>query len=138
MSNQLRIVMAQLNLLVGDIKGNTELVVETAKQARFHYGAHAIVFPELTLTGYPPEDLLLRQEIIFRIDAALEEIFSRVSDIDIILGYPYRVDNKLYNMAAVIRDGEIVASYNKQLLPNYSVFDEKRYFEGDDNPCLYA
>ena len=136
MSRQLRIIMAQLNLLVGDIKSNTESVIEAAKEARFHYGAHVIVFPELSLTGYPPEDLLLRSDMTERIQVALDEILERTSGIDIVIGYPKREGAILYNAASVLRDGKIVKSYYKQSLPNYSVFDEKRYFTPGNQACV--
>jgi len=128
MSRQLRIIMAQLNLLVGDIRSNTESIIDAVKEARFHHGAHVIVFPELTLTGYPPEDLLLRPDLTSRIQSALGEILERAQGIDVIVGYPKREGSALYNAASVLRDGNIVKTYYKQLLPNYSVFDEKRYF----------
>lgn len=136
MSRQLRIIMAQLNLLVGDIKSNTESIIEAAKEARFHYGAHVIVFPELSLTGYPPEDLLLRSDMTERIQVALDEILERTSGIDIVIGYPKREGAILYNAASVLRDGKIVKSYYKQSLPNYSVFDEKRYFTPGNQACV--
>ena len=132
----LKISLAQLNLLVGDIAGNSKKVMNAAIYARDKQGAHAVAFPELTLTGYPPEDLLLRSELIERVELALEEICQEVKGIDIILGYPKCQDGKLYNAAGVIRDGEIIAEYFKSLLPNYSVFDEKRYFEAGDQPCV--
>jgi len=128
--------MAQLNLLVGDIKSNTENIIEAAKEARFHYGAHVIVFPELSLTGYPPEDLLLRSDLTERIQVALDEILERTSGIDIIIGYPKREGAILYNAASVLRDGKIVKTYYKQSLPNYSVFDEKRYFTPGNQACV--
>ncbi len=132
----LKISLAQLNLLVGDISGNGKRVIDAARFARDQQGAHAVVFPELTLTGYPPEDLLLRYEFIERVELALEEICREVRGIDIILGYPRCQDGKLYNAAGVIRDGEIISEYFKALLPNYSVFDEKRYFEAGTEPCV--
>ncbi len=110
--------------------------MDAAIKARDGQGAHAIVFPELTLTGYPPEDLLLRSELIKRVEQALEDICREVIGIDIVLGYPRCQDGKLYNAAGVIRDGEIIAEYFKALLPNYSVFDEKRYFEAGTEPCV--
>ena len=136
MSRQLRIIMAQLNMLVGDIKSNTEIIIEAAKEARFHYGAHVIVFPELTLTGYPPEDLLLRFDMNERIQVALGEILERTSGIDVIIGYPKREGANLYNAASVLRDGNIIKTYYKQSLPNYSVFDEKRYFTPGNQACV--
>jgi NAD+ synthase (glutamine-hydrolysing) len=121
---------------VGDIAGNSKKVVDAAIYARDEQGAHAVVFPELTLTGYPPEDLLLRSELIERVEQTLDEICQEIKGIDVILGYPRCQDGKLYNAAGVIRDGEVVAEYFKALLPNYSVFDEKRYFEAGDQPCV--
>ncbi len=132
----LRIALAQLDLLVGDVAGNTRRVIEAARQARDEQGAHAILFPELTLTSYPPEDLLLRDELHERVEAALERLCREVRGIDLVLGYPRRRDGALFNAAGVIRDGRIVAEYYKALLPNYSVFDEKRYFEPGGDPCV--
>ncbi|MCP3670070.1 MAG: NAD+ synthase [Gammaproteobacteria bacterium] len=132
----LKISLAQLNLLVGDIAGNSRQIMDAAIFARDQQGAHAIVFPELTLTGYPPEDLLLRSELLERVEQALDEIAREVYGVDIILGYPRCQDGKLFNAAGVIRDGEIIAEYFKALLPNYSVFDEKRYFESGTEPCV--
>ncbi len=124
----LRISLAQINLLVGDMPGNAERVVAAARYARDVHKAHAVVFPELTLTGYPPEDLLLRPELVVRVEKALHHICRLAQGIDIILGYPRRRGESLYNALGWIRDGAIRAEYFKQLLPNYSVFDEKRYF----------
>jgi len=132
----LKITLAQLNLLVGDLSGNSRKVIDAALYARDIQGAHAIMFPELTLTGYPPEDLLLRSELIERVEQALDEILREVRGIYIILGYPRAQDGKLYNAAGVIRNGEIIAEYFKALLPNYSVFDEKRYFASGTEPCV--
>ena len=126
--------MAQPNLLVGDIFGNVGRIIDMASLARDEQQSDAVVFPELSLTSYPPEDLLLRPELIDRVERALERICSSVEGIDVILGYPRSVEGKLYNAAGVIRDGEIVAEYHKQCLPNYSVFDEKRYFDPGYNP----
>ncbi len=132
----LKISLAQLNFLVGDVVGNGRRVMDAAIYARDEQGAHAIIFPELTLTGYPPEDLLLRTELIKRVEQVLEEICREITGIDIILGYPRCQDGKLYNAAGVVRDGKIIAEYFKALLPNYSVFDEKRYFEPGVDPCV--
>lgn len=133
----LKISLAQINLKVGDVQGNAERVLEAMRIARDQQQAHAVVFPELTLTGYPPEDLLLRPELIERVEGELARICSVCSGIDLILGYPRCKDGKLYNAAGVIREGQIVAEYFKTLLPNYSVFDEKRYFESGDRPCVF-
>ena len=124
----LRIVMAQLNLLVGDVVGNTRRVIECCHRARDKMDAQAIVFPELTLTGYPPEDLLLRPVLYTRVREGLEHIRKEVTGIHVIVGHPYQARDDLFNAATVLRDGEILGRYSKQHLPNYSVFDEKRYF----------
>ncbi len=127
-----RIQIAQLNLLVGDVAGNAERVIAVAGQARAA-GVDLVVFPELTLTGYPPEDLLLRPELLQRVESALERIQRETArsapGMALVLGYPRSAVGGLYNVAGVIRDGAMVAEYAKQQLPNYSVFDEKRYFQ---------
>lgn len=124
---QLSICLAQLNLLVGDISGNTHQVIEASEQA-VAQGADAIVFPELTLTGYPPEDLLLRPSLDLRVQDALDQILAAKLDIHVVIGYPKTIDGHLYNMAGVIHQGKLLGEYAKQQLPNYQVFDEKRYF----------
>lgn len=136
MTKKLRIVMAQLNMLVGDIEGNAEKVIAAAERARDAYSADVIVFPELTLTGYPPEDLLLRPGLYTRVLAALETINLAVRDIDIVLGYPHAAAGGIYNAASLLRADTTVATYHKQHLPNYSVFDEKRYFAAGSEPCV--
>lgn len=132
-----RISLAQIDLLVGDIRGNADRVLAAMRVARDQQQAHAVVFPELTLTGYPPEDLLLRPELIARVETELQRLCRECRGIDVILGYPKCQDGKLYNAAGVIRDGVVIAEYFKSLLPNYSVFDEKRYFESGDRPCVF-
>ncbi|MFO7592877.1 MAG: NAD+ synthase [Pseudomonadota bacterium] len=136
--NTLRIVMAQLNMLVGDIEGNAAKVIAAAERARDEFAADAIVFPELTLTGYPPEDLLLRPGLYTRVLAALEQINLKVRDIDIILGHPHAAAGGFYNAASLLRADTTEATYHKQHLPNYSVFDEKRYFASGSEPCVVA
>ena len=132
----LRIALAQIDLLVGDIDGNVGRVVATAAQARDSLRADVVVFPELTLTGYPPEDLLLRPEFDQRVAQGVEQLCSMVSGVKVVVGYPRIRDGKRYNAAGVIGDGRVVAEYSKALLPNYSVFDEKRYFEPGGAPCV--
>ncbi len=136
MSRSLRIVMAQIDLLVGDIDGNAEKIIAAAATARDALNAQAIVFPELTLSGYPPEDLLLRPGFNRRVDAALARITGQVHGIDVILGHPRQAESGLYNAASLLRDGVVVATYDKFELPNYSVFDEKRYFSTGNQPCV--
>jgi NAD+ synthase (glutamine-hydrolysing) len=132
----LRILVAQANPLVGDVPGNARLVLDLARRARDRHGAGLVVFPELTLTGYPPEDLLLRPELTRRVDAALADLCPQLTGISVLLGYPRRRDGALFNLAGLIRDGRLVAEYAKQELPNYGVFDEKRYFEPGREPCV--
>jgi len=127
-STTLRIAVAQLNLLVGDIPGNTERIIASAVTARDQQQADVIVFPELTLTGYPPEDLLLRPSLKKRVDQAIQQLFS-VPGITMVVGAPLHTEQGLSNAALVIRDGAFLATYAKQELPNHAVFDERRYFE---------
>ncbi len=132
----LRLALAQMNLLVGDIAGNTERVIATAKRARDELQAHAVVFPELTLTSYPPEDLLLRPALAGQVRAAIARLQSEVAGIDLIVGHPQGEGGKLFNACSLIRDGRTLATYRKHLLPNYSVFDEARYFSPGISPCV--
>ncbi len=132
----LRIALAQADLLVGDIEGNAELVLQRSAQARDALGADLVVFPELTLTGYPPEDLLLRPGLYLRIQRAVERIRHEISGIDVLLGLPCRTGEATYNAAFLLHDGTLVARCYKENLPNYAVFDEKRYFQKGHNPCL--
>ena len=136
MSQTLRVVMAQLNLRVGDVHGNVERLIEAAKSARDQWQADVILFPELALCGYPPEDLLLRSSMQLRIEQGLRRLRDEVRGIYMVVGYPWLEDDKRYNAAAVIADGELLVSYYKQQLPNYRVFDEKRYFDAGDQPCV--
>jgi NAD+ synthase (glutamine-hydrolysing) len=136
MANRLKIAMAQLNMVVGDVTGNANKIIESAKNARFHLGADCIVFPELALTGYPPEDLLLRPGFQRQVLKALEVIRNNVTGIDVVFGYPEPSNDGLYNSACLVRDGEIVATYRKHILPNYGVFDEKRYFIAGSEPAV--
>jgi NAD+ synthase (glutamine-hydrolysing) len=134
---KLRIAIAQVNLLVGDIAGNARRVLETARRARDELRAQAVVFPELTLAGYPPEDLIQRPGFIKQIDYALRELASEVHGIDVVLGFPEKQTGLPYNSAAVLRDGAIHKVYRKHALPNYGVFDEKRYFLPGTEPCVF-
>lgn len=129
----LRVAMAQLDMLVGDIAKNTQSVIDEAKKARDEKKADVIVFPELTLTGYPPEDLLLRPSLDPRIESALQRILNEVYDIYVVVGYPRRIDGELFNCAGVIYQGKQLLEYAKQELPNFLVFDDKRYFSEGSN-----
>ncbi len=129
-------VMAQLNFLVGDIDSNTALIIESAKTAIREHSADLLAFPELALTGYPPEDLLFRPSLSIRIEKALNRIRHENLPIYLVVGYPEKVNDKLYNSLTIIHAGELLANYRKQHLPNYQVFDEQRYFEKGDDACL--
>ncbi len=127
----MRIALAQVNCTVGDIDGNTALILQGLARAG-EAGAHLVVFPELAVFGYPPKDLLLREDLVERNVKAVERIASRCKDIAAVVGY-VQPDSSgqgrgLYNAAAVCRDGSVAASYAKMLLPTYDVFDETRYF----------
>ena len=136
MGSVLRIALAQINPLVGAIETNATAIVQAATEARDRHQADLAVFPELTLTGYPPEDLLLRPGLYRRVRSALATIQAQVRGIDLVFGLPTQVEQTTYNSAILLRDGELVASYRKQLLPNYLVFDEKRYFSRGDTACV--
>ncbi len=133
MADELRIALAQMNAAVGDIEGNAAKVEELAARAR-DAGAQLVVFPELTLTGYPPEDLLLKRGFLRRAQAALEGL--AVSGVTAIVGWPENDGGHVYNAAAAVADGEVRAVYRKLLLPNYGVFDERRWFEPGDGPVV--
>ena len=126
MPDDLRIALAQMNAVVGDIEGNAARVEQLAAEAR-DTGAQLVVFPELTLTGYPPEDLLLKRSFLRRAQAALEGL--EIGGITAIVGWPEQADGRAHNAAAVVADGQVRAVYRKLLLPNYGVFDERRWFE---------
>ncbi len=133
----LNILMAQMNTFVGDFEGNAAKVIEAIGEADSANGTSIVIFPELTLSGYPPEDLLLRPSIELRVEQALQKILAAMDgESYAVLGYPRREKGALYNAAGVLHRGKIVAEYRKQCLPNYQVFDEKRYFTTGSEPCV--
>ena len=132
----LRLVMAQIDLLVGDISANSERVIESAQRARDELGADLVVFPELTLTGYPPEDLLLRPGLQLLVDEALDRIRAEISGIHVLVGHPEQTSAGRFNTASLIFQGEILARCRKHHLPNFGVFDEKRYFVSGEGFCV--
>ena len=137
MTHDFCLVMGQINPIVGDIKGNVKKIIAAANKARDTLNADLIIFPELTLTGYPPEDLLLRPGLIKRIEKGLDKLKKKIDGIAIIVGHTDGLAREdFYNAASFIADGECVATYYKQHLPNYSVFDEKRYFVAGKAPCV--
>jgi NAD+ synthase (glutamine-hydrolysing) len=123
----LRLALAQIDARVGDIDGNAETIRERTAAAR-EAGAELVLFPELALTGYPPEDLLLKEHFLRRAREALEALAAETRDIVALVGFPERTED-VYNALAVLADGEIAAIYRKTMLPNYGVFDEERYFQ---------
>jgi len=131
----LKIALAQINPIVGNMAANSHTIIQAAARARDSLGADVIVFPELSVTGYPPEDLLLRKDFIAQAERALLEIAAQLKGIDVVLGYPELLAGKLYNSAVVLQDGEIIAVYRKNRLPNYGVFDEQRYFTAGTGDC---
>ncbi len=135
---RIRIALAQIDLLVGAVRENARRIVEASCHARDALEAALIVFPELTLAGYPPEDLLLRQDFLDQIEQSLSDIAERTRGIDVVLGFPERAGGgALFNSAAVLRDGGIHKIYRKHVLPNYGVFDEKRHFTSGDQACVF-
>lgn len=133
---QLNLVMAQLNFLVGDIEGNADKVIANALHAEKEFNADLVIFPELCLTGYPPEDLLLRPGLYLRLNAALRKIQDAVKKTSIIIGYPSQTTDGVYNSGTLIEGGQIISTHYKEFLPNYSVFDEKRYFKPGCSPTV--
>lgn len=133
----LRIAIAQINPCVGDIDGNTKKIVSYALRAQKKLKADIVVFPEMAVTGYPPEDLLLRNELYIEVQKSLEFIRKKVKNIHIIVGHPTIFKNQKYNAASIIYNGKILLTYHKQQLPNYGVFDEKRYFAAGTKPAIF-
>ena len=133
----LRIALAQINLCVGDIRGNTGKIIEYIQMARENFHADMVIFPELAVTSYPPEDLLYRRALYVQIDKALKEITSNSGNIKIVIGHPYKAGENTYNACSLISDNKITHTYLKQELPNYGVFDEKRYFEPGTESCIF-
>jgi NAD+ synthase (glutamine-hydrolysing) len=133
MLNALRVAMAQINTTVGDLDGNRRKVLHYLRRARAQ-GADVVVFPELAVTGYPPEDLLLKPAFIDANERSLELIADEVGDEIVIIGFADHDEDDIYNAAAVLHAGEIVAVYRKMFLPNYGVFDENRYFAPGAQP----
>ena len=139
MRDSLRIAMAQFDFPVGDVAGNRERIARMIAEARDEYAADIVLFPELALCGYPPEDLLYRPSFLRDCEAALNEIAADVRGIVAVVGWPQAAGSVVYNAASVLRDGGIDRTYRKRELPNYAVFDERRYFDVDPDrdDCVF-
>jgi NAD+ synthase (glutamine-hydrolysing) len=132
----MKLAIAQINCTVGDLAGNTAKIIAYAELAK-QSGAQMLLTPELGLCGYPPEDLLLREGFYRACERALLQLAEQTNGITVVVGHPHRVGENHYNAASVLRDGKSLLTYFKHELPNYSVFDEERYFEHGDSPCLF-
>ncbi|AKF37199.1 NAD+ synthase [Yersinia enterocolitica] len=135
MSRKLSIALAQLNWLVGDIEGNTERMLQTLHEQK-QAGADLVMFSELALSGYPPEDLLYRDDFYQRCEAQLARLQAATQQTAVLVGHPWREADKLYNALSLFADGKLLGRYFKQQLPNYGVFDEKRYFSAGHDTCV--
>ena len=129
MAEELTVAIAQADFAVGDVAGNTQKIIDWSVRARDERGADLVVFPELSICGYPPEDLLFHSGLRKDVEKALDRVRFEIRGIAVVVGYPEYADGVIYNTAGVFSDGELVARYRKQRLPNYAVFDEERYFE---------
>ncbi|MFT5656396.1 MAG: NAD+ synthase (glutamine-hydrolyzing) [Arenicella sp.] len=136
MSGEISIALAQINVVVGAIEDNVDKIIEFAERARKDLQSDLMVCSELVITGYPPEDLLLRPGFNSLVEQQLKRLCDSVKGIDLIVGYPKKTPDGLFNVGALIQNGEITHEYKKIKLPNYSVFDEKRYFIAGDKPCV--
>ena len=132
--SRLTVALAQIDSTVGDLDGNAEKIRSGIDRAR-SAGAQLVIFPELALTGYPPEDLLIKQHFLRRTAERMEELAEAAEDVVALVGYPQLRDD-VYNACAVLADGAIQAVYRKTYLPNYGVFDEQRYFQQGTEPAL--
>ena len=135
----LRVALAQFDFPVGAVTRNAERIKALAAEARDRHQADLIVFPELALSGYPPEDLLLRPSFLAECEAALLRLAAEIEGIVAIVGWPQSAGSIVYNAASVLRDGGVEKTYRKRELPNYAVFDERRYFEVDPDggSCVF-
>lgn len=133
----MKVALAQIDLAVGDIAGNTGKIIEYAERARLELRADLVVFPELSVCGYPPEDLLFHSGFRHRTEQAVAEIRDSVRGIAVLIGFPEYADGRIYNSCAVFSDGKLLAGYRKHLLPNYRVFDEERYFKAGKEASVF-
>ena len=132
----MKIAIAQMNCIVGDIAGNAKKIVTSATLAK-EQGATLVVTPELSLCGYSPEDLLLRPDFLLACEDALLALAKQLPDIAVIVGHPHQQGEQCFNAASVLEGGHVVATYHKQVLPNYGVFDEERYFVSGSEALVF-
>ena len=132
----MKLALAQLNLTVGDLKGNAAKILAAAGEAQAA-GASLLLTPEMSICGYAPEDLVLRADFCAACEAELSKLALAAPDITLIVGFPHRVGRDCYNAAAVLQGGRIVATYHKQKLPNHAVFDEMRTFTAGEEACVF-
>ncbi len=137
MAETLRIALAQIDPLVGDVTGNAEVIIRAIGAAR-DAQADLVLLPELAICGYPPEDLLFHAGLQRQVGDALQKIIQSTSGITAVIGYPEYADGRIYNAAAIAADGRQIGNYRKHALPNYSVFDEERYFTAGEQPCVIS
>ena len=133
----MKIALAQINSFVGDIENNSNHIIKRAKEAS-KKGAELFITPELSICGYPPEDLVLRKDFVDACSKALKKIAKAVPFIKVIVGHPLKKGSKIYNGASLLFKGKIQGTYFKQTLPNYGVFDENRYFESGDKEFIFT
>jgi NAD+ synthase (glutamine-hydrolysing) len=136
MGESLGIALAQLDLLVGDVQGNAARIIGAAHRARETLGADLVLFPELALSGYPPEDLLFHRGFRRQTEAGLTRLREELREVAVVVGFPEYTRAGIYNSAALLAGGELVAIHRKAELPNYKVFDEKRYFRAGTQPTV--
>ncbi len=135
-SQSMHLAIAQINCTVGDIAGNSEKIAIAASKAKAQ-GASLLITPELALTGYPPEDLLLREDFNQASETALLELAKKTQGIALLVGHPRVFEDACYNAASVLQNGKVIATYHKQALPNHTVFDELRYFKAGTAPLIF-
>src|SRR5262247_839616 len=135
-ADKLRIALGQLNLLVGDVAGNASRIKAAAERACGELSADLLVLPELTLSGYPPEDLLFHRGFRVAVEKGMETVRSARASCGVVVGFPEYAGSQIFNSAALIEAGAVRATHRKSCLPNYKVFDEKRYFEAGAQPTV--
>ena len=133
---KMKLAIAQINCVLGDLEGNSAKILHYMERAKSQ-GAQLLLTPELSLCGYPPEDLLLRDGFYKTCAEALSVLAGNISGIAVVVGHPHEQNGKRYNAASLLCDGKVVKTYLKHVLPNYTVFDEERYFDHGSDPCLF-